>query len=724
MKFKVYVYMLLLSLLLFFSSACTQHPKHEIMPKPLRQPLPDLQEVTAPSIQKKESAEKLHSRFVSTPNSARLETSRIIGDIKDQLPSIPTKTPVSISVDNLPLPAFINEVFANLLGLSFQITPDLKKKKDLVTFRVLKAITPEQMFIQARLVLQDYGVAIIEQNGFLKFASSKHAGFSKPPLIITGTTLPEVPVSHRPIFQLVPVHVVKPNKLRTWLQQIYPKHGLKISIDHDINSLMLSGKPDNIRQALELIRLFDKPYMRSRYSLRVNPIFMEVYELAKSLEEILGSQGYAVTKKGGPNADGSTIIMPIKSINSLIIFAPSQQILDYVRSWVTTLDQEGQKQEQLNLFSYPVEHTRAKTLMEVLDPLLKSTLSSSKTKSAISAKKPGTAKAQQVQTGLQEEQLVVDETRNILIFQGKASSWGRLLQIIKILDKPVKQVLIEVIAAEVLLTDKEELGVDFLMKGVGLGDLGGTLGTLGSLGLGGSGLTYTLNSAGDTRAVLNAFASNSRLNLLSNPRLMVKSGESASISVGTEVPVVTSQQGGNIDSGNANTVLQEIQYRSTGILLNIKPVVHAGNKVDLEISQEVSKAEENTISAISSPVITNRNIQTHLSLRDGGSVLLGGLIDVSRSYGESGIPVLKDIPGIGRLFRADKVSETRSELLIMIIPYILNDNDEAQAITEAFREQLHIETPLPKKDWRERLHEGIPEEILDLSSKLNTDKTP
>ncbi|SEH04805.1 secretin N-terminal domain-containing protein [Candidatus Venteria ishoeyi] len=721
MKFKVYIYFLLSSLLLFFSSACTQQPQYEKIPTPLRQPLPDLAEVKAPVIRKKKVAKKPRSRFVPTPNVAGIKGSRVIGSTEASIPPINITTPVSISVDNLPLPAFINEVFANLLGLSFQIVPKLKRKKDLVTFRVPEAITPAQMFIQAKLVLQDYGIVIIEQDGFLKFDLSRQASSSEPPLIVTGTTLPEVPTSHRPIFQLVPISVVEPNQLRNWLKQIYPKQGLKISIDHVRNSLMLSGKPDNVRQALELIRFFDKPYMRSRYSLRINPVFIKAKELAEALVGIMGSQGYAVTTKAGPSAKGSTIIMPIESINSLIIFAPNQKILDYIRSWISALDQgKRTPKERLSLFSYPVKHTRAEALMEVLQPLLSQTLSESNTKN----KKPGLAKARRTKIESQTQRLVVDKTRNVLIFQGKPSAWGRLLKIIKTLDKPVKQVLIEVIAAEVLLTDKEELGFEFLMKDVGLGSLGGTLGTLGSLGIGGSGLTYTLNSAGDTRAVLNAFASNSRLNLLSNPRLMVKSGESASISVGTDVPIVTSQQGSNTNSGSSNNILQEIQYRSTGILLRIKPVVHAGNKVDLEVSQEVSKAEENTISDISSPIITNRSIQTHLSLRDGGSVLLGGLIDVSRSYGESGIPVLKDIPGIGRLFRVDKVSETRSELLIMIVPYILNDNDEARAITEAFREQLHIETLVPKKDWRERLHEGMPGEIPGLSSGLNPDNTP
>jgi len=136
--------------------------------------------------------------------------------------------------------------------------------------------------------------------------------------------------------------------------------------------------------------------------------------------------------------------------------------------------------------------------------------------------------------------------------------------------------------------------------------------------------------------------------------------------------------------------LQQVQYRRTGILLSIKPIVYAGRRVDLQIDQQVSEARENTTSNISSPAIFNRRIKTELSLSDGQSILLGGLISNNRSEGWGGVPVLSDIPIIGQLFRVDRSTRDRTELIVMIVPYVIDDDAEAQAISETIRRRLEL----------------------------------
>jgi len=224
------------------------------------------------------------------------------------------------------------------------------------------------------------------------------------------------------------------------------------------------------------------------------------------------------------------------------------------------------------------------------------------------------------------------------------------------------------------------------MNNADLGGLQGTLGTLGGVGgVGGSGLTYTLSNAADVRAVLNLFTSKNRATILSTPRLLVGSGKQASIDIGTEIPTLSSTTSGLQRDTN---VIQQIQYRSTGTSLTIRPIVYAGRRVDLDISQQVSESQPNETSNIDSPVIFNRQVKTQLSLSDGQSVLLGGFISDSRSSGQTGVPILKDIPLIGQLFRADKSSGTRTELVIMIIPYVIDNAAEAKAITETVKSQL------------------------------------
>ena len=147
--------------------------------------------------------------------------------------------------------------------------------------------------------------------------------------------------------------------------------------------------------------------------------------------------------------------------------------------------------------------------------------------------------------------------------------------------------------------------------------------------------------------------------------------------------------------------------------------VYAGRRVDLNISQQISEARPNATSNINSPEISNRQISTELTLRDGHSVLLGGMISNSHSEGQSGVPILRDIPILGQLFRVDKTLNTRTELVIMIIPYIIDDDDEAKAITEAFQQRLElmpaIKTPQPQslqKPENKKIEPTIPQAFV------------
>jgi general secretion pathway protein D len=211
---------------------------------------------------------------------------------------------------------------------------------------------------------------------------------------------------------------------------------------------------------------------------------------------------------------------------------------------------------------------------------------------------------------------------------------------------------------------------------------------MGGIGLGGSGMTATLNRAGETRAVINAFYKSDRANIKSRPRLMVKSGQQASIDVGNEIPVVTSTSQSTDVPGSP--VIQTVTYRNTGVLLQIEPVVHSSGYVDIRISQELSEAQQTSTSSINSPTIFNRKLETTVTLRDGGSVLLGGLISETSSTSKNGVKGLGRLPGIGRLFRKDAKVTDKTELIMMVIPYIIENPDEAMKISDRALESLEL----------------------------------
>jgi len=161
---------------------------------------------------------------------------------------------------------------------------------------------------------------------------------------------------------------------------------------------------------------------------------------------------------------------------------------------------------------------------------------------------------------------------------------------------------------------------------------------------------------------------------------MVKSGEEASIDVGNEIPTIVS----NVQSVEnlGAPVVQSVTYRKTGVLLNITPTVYSSGYVEIKITQELSEAQANQSSAIDSPAIFNRKLNTTVILKDGGSVLLGGLISETQSKGYSGVPGLSAIPLLGRIFRGDVSSIARTELVMMIVPYIIENPEEASELSE------------------------------------------
>ena len=154
--------------------------------------------------------------------------------------------------------------------------------------------------------------------------------------------------------------------------------------------------------------------------------------------------------------------------------------------------------------------------------------------------------------------------------------------------------------------------------------------------------------------------------------------------MGNEIPILTSNRQ-SVETSDA-PVIQNIEYRKTGVQLKINPLVQASGLVDLVISQELS--EQQATGIIGSPIILQRKIDTALALSDGGSVLLGGLIANSQSGGQVGVPPIGRIPLIGKLFRVETQARARTELIMLVTTYVLRNHDEAKEITEILRNRL------------------------------------
>ncbi len=674
------------AVLLLLLNACAsfevEPPEQELLRPPMEQAA---EEVDGAAEEDEETGPRI------TPTPGVDITSTEAAGAADRIGESLTGDPIRVAYNGVPLVAFINQVFGNELGMSFVISPGLQTKTDLVTLRFTEPVSPRQLFDTVRILLREYGVSIREQDGVLTFLATQDVTSGDVPLLISGRTLPAVPATHRTIFQMVPLKVSRTNRVSGLLKQAYPNSGLTIQTDPDRNTLLLMGKPEEVRQALDMIEVLDQPMLQGRYGVIIEPDFVDVETLGYSLTQILAAEGYQVSS-GSPG--GSSILLPLADLNKLMVFAPDQQVLNHIVEWVKTLDEEQRATIEEALFTYEVQNTQAEELMGTLNSMIGAGPAETQapgTGAAAAGMSSGSARPGETGAEGRQGRIVVDENRNLLLFRGSGKEWSEILRVIEVLDKPVPSVLIEVLIAEITLNDEEGSGFEFLLNESLNGDWGVSGGTLGRLGLSERGLSLVLDSGGQTRAVLNLFYEESRVSIRSSPKLLVKSGEEASIEVGNEIPVITQTSESGFQEQGDTSVLQEITYRKTGVLLSIRPVVQASGLVDLVISQELSEAQPTDPSSLDgSPTILNRTINTSLTLRDGGSLLMGGLIANNQSSGETGLPGLAKMPLVGRLFRNDTYNNDRTELMIMVVPYVITDHEEGWRLTESLKQSLEL----------------------------------
>jgi len=586
----------------------------------------------------------------------------------NEKPSAPTATgnqvaDITLAFDQLPLPTLIQLVYGSALKKNYSVDPQVSARQDLVTIRTGTPQTAAQVQETMRMLLKSYGVAVIDAGGFLRIVPDSGANAYSAE-IRRGRALPDTPLPLRPIFYSVEMQAVGARDAAATLQQMF---GDKVKIQPNVvqNSLLLSGQSGDIEAALEALQVLDQPLLRGRQGVKVVPVYWSAEELSKRLTEVLAAEGYYV---GPPTSNPAVSILPVAAINGLIFFTLEPAVMNHVLDWVRELDRPGQIRGG-GYFTYPVKYTDAEDLAKTLGDI-------------ISGAAPVAQGAARTPT-----RVVVNRATNSLILQGNAEEYTRWVGLLQELDRPAKTALIEVTVAEVNLTKNESLGVEWLFNGRNHTVTGGTL---GGLGLETGGLTVTwLKSLTDARAVLNALASDKKAKILSSPRIMARNGEQATITVGQDVPIITSQQSTSSTTvGTGTGILQTVQYRNTGVILKVRPIIHSGDRVEVEVSQEVSSADTTKTGVNISPTFSTRKIDTKLPMRDGATVLLGGLMSENNSVSDTGVPLLKDIPIAGQLFKTKTDAVVKTELIVLITPYVIRDDMDAQSITDAFRNRL------------------------------------
>lgn len=286
--------------------------------------------------------------------------------------------------------------------------------------------------------------------------------------------------------------------------------------------------------------------------------------------------------------------------------------------------------------------------------------------------------------------IVANAPTNALVIRTAPPNYPLLRETIDALDTRPSQVLFEVTVAEIALGRGSEFGVDWSAVNRGgdvqaqfgnpeVPDTGSTSALLRLVRLDGTGV----------RTLLRTLASTSDVRVLSTPEIIAANNREASILVGSKVPFIASTR-----LGNDVSIDRAVQYQDVGTKLSIIPTINDDGYITVQLLQEVSSLTAQTVAAAqSAPVISTREASTRAILRDGQTVVIAGLIGESRQTLEQGLPLLKDIPFLGALFKRQSITRQRTELAIFVTPYLVRSDADADAIRERVRKRLEDRSP-------------------------------
>lgn len=600
---------------------------------------------------------------------------------------------VNLNFQNLSLQAFIQAVLGDALKENYVIDPSVQGS---ITIQTVKPIPKADLLGVLQEVLALNGATLVLNNGRYQVLPVSKA--AQLPMVSRVKRLQNQGFG----LQIVPLQFISAKEMAQILRPTLKHQGV-IYVDERRNVLILSGSEPQLISMIDLVNIFDVDWLAGKaislFALRN----VESTVLLEELQRILdGSDGKLF--------DGVVKLIPIERTNSLLVVSNSQHYIDDLTHWITRLDVANDNVEE-RLYVYPLKNTKASEIAETLNKIFTTkknkNFGSSRpiakvlpndtpvTLSTGTADKPKTASVNSTNSvavsNNSDVKIIADEVSNTLVIMGTTRDYEMVVSAIKQLDVLPKQVLVEATIAEVTLGGDLSFGVEWFFKNGGFSD---TKSGQGQLSLGTDGIAATapgfsysiIDAASDIRFVLNTLESETNVQVLSSPSVMVLDNNSATINVGDDIPVPTRQSNSNIDP-SAPTV-NEIEYRTTGILLEISPRINEGGLVTLDVKQEVSDAVSTQTSGIDAPTIQQRTINSTVAIQSGQSVILGGLIREKQEDSESGIPVLGKLPVIGNLFSQTSNSDRRTELLVILTPHVIANPAEAYEITDEFRQKL------------------------------------
>ena len=607
---------------------------------------------------------------------------------------------VSINFEEAPLADVAHSILGDTLGLDYIVEHPIQGE---VTVRTRTPVPRDQLLPIVESLLLNNGAILVRGPGDRFFIS--RAGAS-------NTMVPRFDNAESKLLGyanvIVPLEHISASEMAEILTPVAPDTAF-VRVDAKRNLLILAGTQLQLDGWLDIVATFDIDQLAGT-SVGVFPVTRgEVEQVHEELMHILQ------TADGGGEGgiSGMVNVLPVERLNSILVVSPRSEYVRKLGGWIEELDNIEESASESTLHVYKVINGNADNLASLLGSLY-------------GGGGGGSAPPSQVAPGMQSQtsrsggmgsgtggglagtggpvsqganfklgdsiRVVSDRYNNSLLIYASRHEYTKVKKILTQLDVVATQVLIEASIVEVTLTDDLQYGLEWTFQngigndysGSGGLNLTGILGAAG--GEGGAlaqGFSYTVkNKAGAVRAVVNALAEKSLVNVISTPSVVVLDNHTASIQVGDQQPIQSRQ---TVTDGG--TFQSSIEYRDTGVTLQVTPSVNDGGLVTLDVMQSVVDVGP-IDSATNQRSFVNRDISSKVAIRDGDSVVLGGLIRDNTTTGKSGVPLLMDIPVLGNLFSTTTDGSARTELLIFITPRVLESDQDLLGITAEMRQRM------------------------------------
>lgn len=555
-------------------------------------------------------------------------------------------------------------VIGTTLQRNYTVHPDVS---GIVSFRTNAPLSKEAVLRVFDVVLSAVDATLIDRGSIIEIVPRALAGRLGPAVSRPGDQRGGYRI------EIVPLVHVTASEMNNVLAPLTNGDNIVV-VDDKLNLMILEGTGRELDPLLDTLETFDQDFMADNNFALVPLQHTTAATAVAEMEKIFGAGGGRLPVR----------FVAISGMNAVTIISQSASKTREMVDWLRRLDKPADTGDGNQIFAYVAQNTRASDLAQALGAVLD-------TGSTTVGAQPGETESADgiavvnasFDTSSGGIRVVAEPQRNAVLVTAPRDEWRGIEAVLRRLDVSPLQVLLEVTIAEVVLNDGLEQGLQWFFQS-GDSNLRLSNAANGAVGPNFPGFSYVFQSD-DVKVALSALSEITEVRFISAPSLMVVNNQTAELQVGDEVPVLVQ----SVVSNDTLSTTNSVQYRDTGVILKVTPRINASGLVTTEIVQEVSSvgARSNT-GGIDSPTFQQRKFSTTVTVPDRQVIALGGLIQDQSKLTNSGVPKVKDIPVVGKLFGKTTSSRGRTELLVIVSPTVVRDGASALAASQELRDKI------------------------------------